>query len=74
LQRAAYKAALHCEVFNITPAFRTAEELKRGMSGITTHAEVTKAFGPKGGHTDPGLFWPRRLFMRYVRDFYAEGV
>lgn len=74
LERAAFKAALHCHVFNISPVFRTASELKRGLSGITTHAEVTKAFGPKGGHWDPGLFWPRKLFMQKVHGFYAGPV
>jgi hypothetical protein len=69
LQRAAYKTAQHCRAFGIPPIFRTAPALKQGYPGVTTHAECTKAFG--GNHTDPGLFWPRRYFMRQVRKYYA---
>lgn len=70
LQRAAYKTALHCQLFGIPVTFVTAAGLKRNTPGITTHAECTKAFG--GSHTDPGVFWPRRTFMRYVRQYYIE--
>ncbi len=69
LQRAAYKTAVHCRLFGIPVQFVLADGLKRGVPGITTHAECTKAFG--GTHTDPGPLWPRKLFMRYVRAFYA---
>jgi hypothetical protein len=69
LRRAAYKAALHCVLFNIPPEFRFAADLRKNRPGVTTHAECTKAFG--GDHTDPGLFWPRRTFMGYVRSYYA---
>jgi hypothetical protein len=72
LERAAYKTALHCVVFHIPPVFVSASELQKTRPGVTTHREVTKAFGPSGGHTDPGLFWPRRRFMRLVREFHAE--
>lgn len=71
LRRAAYKTALHCVAFGIPPVFVFAAGLKHGDAGVTTHAECTKAFGPVGGHTDPGLFWPRRTFMRYVREYYG---
>ncbi len=72
LQRAAYKTAVHCKLFDIPPVFVFAAGLEKGQPGITTHAECTKAFGPQGGHTDPGPFWPRKTFMRYVRGYYAE--
>ncbi len=72
LQRAAYKTALHCDLFDIPPVFVWADALKAGTPGVTTHAECTKAFSPAGGHTDPGPFWPRRTFMQYVRAFYVE--
>lgn len=70
LQRAAYKTALHCHVFDLPPKFVTAYGLRHGWRGITTHAECSKAFG--GDHSDPGPFWPRRLFMFYVRRYYDE--
>lgn len=78
LRRAAYKTALHCLVFDIEPEFVFAANLPR-LGGITTHAEVTKAskrLDPqhawKYTHTDPGRFWPRRLFMRLAREYYAD--
>lgn len=70
LRRAAYKTALHCKKFGIPATFRTAAGLKSGRSGVTTHAECSKAFTP-GGHWDPGNGWPRDLFMRWVREYLA---
>lgn len=76
LNRAAYKAAFHCVKFGIPVRFVDAAGLKAKRAGITTHAECTRAFG--GNHTDPGLFWPRRLFMlrvaAYHRALVAAGV
>jgi hypothetical protein len=70
LERAAYKTALHCVLFNVPPVFVFARDLEKTRPGVTTHREVTKAFG--GTHSDPGPFWPRRRFMRLVREFHAE--
>jgi len=70
LQRAAYKTALHCHVFGIPARFVGAEGLTGGATGITTHAECSKAFG--GTHTDPGPMWPRRMFMSLVRRYFEE--
>jgi len=70
LKRAAYKTAFHCDKFSIPVRFVRAAGLKAGKAGITTHAECTKAFG--GDHTDPGRFWPRRLFVFYVRKYAKE--
>jgi N-acetylmuramoyl-L-alanine amidase len=78
LDRAAYKTAVHCKVFNIPTQFVTASQLP-GTHGITTHAEVTKASQRLDAahawwysHTDPGPLWPRRWFMRRVRLHYAS--
>jgi hypothetical protein len=70
LKRTAYRAAVRCKRYDIPRYFRTAADLKAGKKGITTHAECTKAYG--GDHTDPGPNWPRRLFMFYVRYYYAR--
>jgi hypothetical protein len=70
LRRAAYKAALHCRAFGVAPVFVSASGLKAGERGITTHRQVSLAFG--GDHSDPGPFWPRRLFMVYVRRYFAQ--
>lgn len=70
LKRSAYKAAYHCHKFGIPPLWVDAKGLREGLRGVTSHAECTKAFG--GDHTDPGPFWPRRIFMSYVQKYYAE--
>lgn len=68
LNRAAYKTAAHCVRFGIPVRFVTAPGLIAERAGITTHAECTRAFG--GTHTDPGPFWPRRLFMLRVAAYH----
>jgi hypothetical protein len=69
LLRAAYKTAYNCRKYGITPRFLTAANLKAGMkNGITTHRECSLAFG--GTHVDPGVGWPRTLFMTFVKGFY----
>jgi hypothetical protein len=78
LNRAAYKTAFHLKKFDLPVQFVTAAELPH-KHGVTTHAEITKAskrLDPKNAwkydHTDPGFGWPRWLFMRRVRTYYAE--
>lgn len=78
LNRAAYKTALHLHRFGIPVMFVTADHLPYKW-GVTTHAEVSKAsrrLDPahawQYSHHDPGLGWPRRLFMARVRVYYAE--
>jgi hypothetical protein len=85
IDRAAYKTAFHLKKFKLPVQFVDATDLVRGarsghpVKGVTTHAEITKAskkLDPNNAwkytHTDPGLFWPRRWFMKRVQAFYAE--
>ena len=72
LNRAAYKTALHCKKFGIPPYYIGASDLKAGKTGVTTHAQITKAFHVSD-HSDPGAFWPRWWFMRRVRAYYKDG-
>ena len=53
------------QTYGIPMRFLDAEALKRGESGITTHAEVTKAFRVDD-HTDPGKAFPIDVFMDLV--------
>lgn len=70
LKRGAYKAAIHCKLFKIPATFVTAAGLKAGKSGITTHAEVSKAFpNDAGNHHDPGTGWPAQYFVKLVRAY-----
>jgi hypothetical protein len=59
-----------CLAYDVPIVFRTAKELKAGLRGITTHNEVSRAFG-QSDHWDPGA-WPRAQFMRLVRKHAAE--
>jgi hypothetical protein len=77
LRRAAYKTAFHCLLFDVRPVFVFAADLPL-HGGVTTHNEVSKASrrqdpanAKRYTHSDPGPFWPRRTFMRYVREYYA---
>ena len=69
LRRAAYKTALHCKRFGIPVRYVDHRGLQAGKSGITTHAECSKAFPPNDGHHDPGTGWPRAVFMGMVRAY-----
>lgn len=69
LERGAWKAARALERFGIPATFLDAPKLRAGRSGLTTHAQCTLAFGPAGGHHDPGAGWPRDVFMRLVRGY-----
>lgn len=70
LHRGAYKAAIHCKAFKIPAVFVDAAGLKAGKKGITTHAEVSKAFpNSEGNHHDPGTGWPRALFITLVKHY-----
>jgi hypothetical protein len=54
-----------CVVHQVPPVFLGPKALRAGRRGITTHANVSKAWG-QSTHWDPG-WWPRRRFIRLVR-------
>jgi len=56
LEIAAAHVAHWCELYSIPTQFVNAEGLKAGQRGITTHHEVSRAFG--GTHFDPGEGFP----------------
>lgn len=73
LHRAAFKAAWHCRLFKIPAQFVDAAGLLAGKRGITTHAEVSKAFpNSSGNHHDPGTGWPQGLFVSLVKHYLSE--
>lgn len=71
LNRAARDVAQTCLAYEVPLAFLSAEELRAGRRGITTHANVSEAFH-QSSHWDPG-WWPRRRFMRLVRQ-HAQRI
>lgn len=56
-----------CARFKIPVQFVMAEHLTRGGKGITTHAEVSKAYR-KSTHWDPGPHFPISEYLRFVVD------
>lgn len=63
-------AAQLCGAYGIPPRFVSVRGLRKGRHGVTTHNNVSRAFG-QSTHWDPG-FWPRRRFMRLVRTYLHE--
>lgn len=54
---AAHLTARLCFVYGVPPWYRSALSLKLGLRGVTTHAQMTKAF-KQSTHWDPGA-WRR---------------
>lgn len=65
LRLTAHLTAHLCVAYGLPVVFLSPRALRAGRKGITTHANVTKAWG-QSTHWDPG-FWPRFRFMRMVR-------
>ncbi len=65
LRRAAALFADLCRKHSIPVRFVDAAGLQRGEAGITTHAEVSRAF-KRSTHTDPGRGFPLSDFLRMI--------
>jgi hypothetical protein len=65
LRRTARLTAEQCLAYDVPPVFLSPQKLRAGKRGVTTHANVSKAFH-QSTHWDPG-FWPRAVFMNMVR-------
>lgn len=70
LRRTAQLVAQAALAYDVPLRFLTVRQLRAGGHGITTHANVSKAFG-QSAHWDPG-WWPRRRFMWLVRKAAAD--
>lgn len=70
LRRTAELTAQQALAYDVPIVFLKPDELLQGRHGITTHANVSKAFH-QSTHWDPG-WWPRRRFMRLVRKYARQ--
>lgn len=70
LQRSAELVANIASRRGLPIQFVDAKELRRGRRGITTHAEVSLAWG-KSDHMDPGPSFPMSRYLATVRAFTA---
>lgn len=58
--------AVVCKTWGIPATVVTSGALLAGGRGITTHAQVSLAFGTPGGHTDPGQNFPLNWYASRV--------
>jgi N-acetyl-anhydromuramyl-L-alanine amidase AmpD len=63
LQLASALLAVLATTYEIPIVQLTPEGLIAGLKGITTHADVTRAFKVRGGHTDPGPNFPMDVLL-----------
>lgn len=70
LRRSAELAADICRRHGIVPNYVNAVGLKRGLRGITTHANVSWAF-KRSTHTDPGQGFPMASYLAWIREHLA---
>ena len=66
LERSAKLVAGICIRHGIPARRLTPDELLEGRAGIAGHVDVTRAFGPKGGHSDPGPNFPWERYIGLV--------
>lgn len=59
-----------CAAYGVPVRYIGPRQLRAGAHGVTTHNAVSRAWG-QSTHWDPG-FWPRRRFMRLVRDYHHQ--
>lgn len=76
LDRAAYKTAVRCNQYKIPVRWVGPIKLRLRWRGLTTHADVTKAWPllarKYGSHTDPGEGFPKDRFLLLVKQHLAE--
>lgn len=63
-----------CVHFQIPVELLDADDLRGGLTGITDHATVTKAWPDKGSHWDPGPGFPMRDYLQLVRKHTDAGT
>lgn len=66
LGRAASLFRILCDLYRLPILFRDAPNLVLGRDGVTTHAEVSKAWH-ETNHTDPGPHFPLVEFINAIR-------
>lgn len=72
LRRTARLTARLCLAYDLPLVFLDVDDVKAGHKGITTHNNVSKAFG-QSDHWDPGE-WPQETFMRLVHKYAAKII
>lgn len=73
IDRTAWKMARDARKYGIRIKWLDAKALRRGeRNGQTSHLQCTLAFGPKGGHSDPGRGYPYAYLHWKQQKFYDQ--
>ena len=72
LERSAQLAAHICARYGIPPVWLHPADLLAGRRGITSHANVSRAFR-RSDHHDPGTSFPIQRYLKLVQRFLKEG-
>lgn len=64
---AARHVRIRSDALGLPLRFVKAPELRANLPGITTHAEITRAFPADTAHTDPGVGFPLDEFLAAVQ-------
>lgn len=73
LRRVAYWTAAMCYRLDLPARYRTAQDLRAGRAGYTTHARVTESGLGTTTHVDPGRHYPfdkRNGVKALIRGYY----
>ena len=61
-----------CRRYAIPAVHLTPAQLASGARGIIGHIDATNAYGPRGGHTDPGPSFPWDAYIAKVRGYLGQ--
>lgn len=62
-----------CRKYGIPPVWLSPADLRAGKEGITSHHNVSLAFG-KSSHTDPGQAFPHAKYVQMVADILSPRM
>ena len=63
-----------CRRYAIPAVHLTPAQLAAGARGIIGHIDATNAYGPRGGHTDPGPSFPWDAYIAKVRGYLGQAA
>ena len=63
-----------CRRYAIPAVHLTPAQLAAGARGIIGHIDATNAYGPRGGHTDPGPSFPWDAYIAKVRGHLGQAA
>lgn len=76
IRRAAYKAALHANLFKVPLRWVGPVGLRLGRAGLTTHRSISYAWPIQaraaGFHIDPGTSYPKDKFLAYAKQYLTQ--